>query len=167
MIEKFENHKPDIADNVFIHEKSVIIGKVEIKNEVSVWPGVVIRGDVNSIYIGNKVNVQDNTCIHVAGEYPTIIEDNVTIGHSTVIHACKIKKGCLIGMGATILDGAEIGKYSIIGANSLVTKNKKIPPKSLVMGSPAKVVRKLKEDEVDGLIEHAKHYWDLAKKYKR
>ncbi|TYB30700.1 MAG: gamma carbonic anhydrase family protein [Candidatus Mcinerneyibacterium aminivorans] len=165
MIESYKNHNPEIEDNVYIHENSSIIGRVKISRKVSIWPGVVIRGDVNRIEIKEMSNIQDNTVVHVAGKHPTIIGKYVTIGHLAVIHACKIGNNTLIGMGATILDGAKIGDNCIIGANSLVTKNKKIPDNSLVMGAPAKVVRKLNQNEINGLADHAEHYWELANDY--
>src|SRR6056297_966340 len=157
MIGKYKNHHPAIRGNVYIDENSTVIGKVKIEKNVSIWPGVVIRGDVNRIEIGKMSNIQDNTVVHVAGEYPTIIGEYVTIGHLAIIHACTIGNNTLIGMGATVLDGVEIGNNCIIGANALITKGKQIPDNSLVMGSPAKVVRDLNSKEINNLKSHAEH----------
>ncbi|HMA69524.1 MAG TPA: gamma carbonic anhydrase family protein [Candidatus Mcinerneyibacterium sp.] len=165
MIEAYKDHYPDISENTYIHDSSVIIGNVKIEKNVSIWPNVTIRGDVNFIKIGQYTNIQDNSVVHVAGEYPTVLGDYITVGHNVILHACKIKNNSLIGMGATILDGVEIGENCIIGANSLVTKNTKIPQKSLVLGSPAKIIRKLNDEEVENLKNHSAHYWELASDY--
>ena len=136
--------------------------------------GVVIRGDVHKIRIGKRTSIQDLSMVHVthyknedmSDGNPTIIGDDVTIGHKVMLHGCTIENGCLIGMSATILDGAVIGEGSIVGANSLVTSNKVFPPHSLIMGSPAKVVKTLSDDEVQGLIEHAHRYVEFKKEYR-
>lgn len=129
MIKSFQNKTPKIHESAFIAENAVIIGDVEIGENASIWYNCVLRGDVNFIRIGAKSNIQDGTIIHVSrGEnFPTIIEEEVTVGHSATIHGCYIEKGSLIGIGATILDGARIGKNSLIAAGSLVTPNTQIP----------------------------------------
>jgi len=173
MILKFKQWYPKIAKNVFVAPSADIIGNVEIGEDSSIWFGTVIRGDVHYIKIGARTSIQDLSMVHVthykksdmSDGYPTIIGDDVTIGHKVMLHGCKIGNGCLIGMSATILDGAEIGEGSIVGANSLVTQNKKFPPRSLIMGSPAKVVRELSDEEVEGLIEHAKRYVRFKNEY--
>jgi len=173
MILKFKQWYPKIAKNVFVAPSADIIGNVEIGEDSSIWFGTVIRGDVHYIKIGARTSIQDLSMIHVthykksdmSDGYPTIIGDDVTIGHKVMLHGCKIGNGCLIGMSATILDGAEIGEGSIVGAHSLVTQNKKFPPRSLIMGSPAKVVRELSDEEVAGLIEHAKRYVEFKNEY--
>jgi len=173
MILKFKKWYPKIAKNVFVAPSADIIGNVEIGEDSSIWFGTVIRGDVHYIKIGARTSIQDLSMIHVthykksdmSDGYPTIIGDDVTIGHKVMLHGCKIGNGCLIGMSATILDGAEIGEGSIVGAHSLVTQNKKFPPRSLIMGSPAKVVRELSDEEVAGLIEHAKRYVEFKNEY--
>jgi len=173
MILKFKQWYPKIAKNVFVAPSADIIGNVEIGEDSSIWFGTVIRGDVHYIKIGARTSIQDLSMIHVthykksdmSDGYPTIIGDDVTIGHKVMLHGCKIGNGCLIGMSATILDGAEIGEGSIVGAHSLVTQNKKFPPRSLIMGSPAKVVRELRDEEVAGLIEHAKRYVEFKNEY--
>ena len=173
MILKFKSWYPKISKNVFIAPSADVIGNVEIGEDSSIWFGTVIRGDVHYIKIGKRTSIQDLSMIHVthykkpdmSDGYPTIIGDNVTIGHKVMLHGCKIGNGCLIGMNATILDGAEIGEGSIVGAHSLVTQNKKFPPRSLIMGSPAKVIRQLNDEEVQGLIEHAARYVKFKNEY--
>ena len=157
MIKSFQNKTPKIHETAFIAENAVIIGDVEIDENASIWYNCVLRGDVNFIRIGAKSNIQDGTIIHVSrGEnFPTIIEEEVTVGHSATIHGCYIEKGSLIGIGATILDGARIGKNSLIAAGSLVTPNTKIPENSFVLGSPARVKRELSKEE----IENIQHFW--------
>ena len=167
MIKSFEGIKPKIDDSCFIAETAVVIGDVVLEENVNVWYGTVIRGDVNYVRIGKNTNVQDNTVIHVdSGGYPTIIGDNVTIGHGAIVHACNIGNNTLIGMGAIVLDGAEIGENVILGAGALVPPGKKIPSNSLAVGSPAKVVRELGEEEIEKRIHHAHRYAALAEKHK-
>jgi carbonic anhydrase/acetyltransferase-like protein (isoleucine patch superfamily) len=156
---------PCISPSVYIAEGSHIIGQTVIGEESSIWFGAVLRGDINKIEVGNKSNVQDNATIHVSDNYPVNIGDYVTIGHNCVIHGCTINDYCLIGMGSIILDGASIGQHSIVGAGSLVTGNKKFPSGVLILGSPAKVIRKLTEDEKNNIKKSAEHYVDIAKIY--
>jgi carbonic anhydrase/acetyltransferase-like protein (isoleucine patch superfamily) len=168
MIINYLDYKPKIGKNSWIAETSSVIGDVEIGKDSAIWFGAVIRGDVHSIRIGNRTNIQDLSMVHTTHHKgkirnfndgnPTIIGDDVTIGHKVMLHGCTIEQGSLIGMSATILDGAVIGKESIVGAGSLVTKNKKFPPRSLIIGSPAKVVRELTNDEVAELYASAKRY---------
>src|SRR5699024_2889444 len=143
MIHSYKNIKPEIHETVFVAKDAKIIGDVKIGEDSSVWFQTVIRGDVAPTIIGKRVNIQDLSLIHQSPEMPVIIEDDVTIGHQVTLHAATIKKNALIGMGAIILDGAEIGENAFIGAGSLVTPGTKIPPKTLALGSPAKVVRDL------------------------
>jgi len=173
MIYNYKELTPKIADNVFVAKSADIIGDVEIGEDCSIWFGTVIRADVHYIKIGKRVSVQDLSMVHVThfkGDdkstgNPTIIEDDVTIGHRVMLHGCTIKKASLIGMSATILDGAVIGEESIVGAGSLVTKNKKFPPRSLIMGSPAKVVRELTKEEIEELYASAKRYVEFKNNY--
>ncbi|MDQ2919422.1 MAG: gamma carbonic anhydrase family protein, partial [Verrucomicrobiota bacterium] len=127
---------PRIHSSAFVVPTATIIGDVSLGEESSVWYGAVLRGDINRIVIGPRTNIQDNVVVHLSDDHPAIVGELVTIGHSAIIHACTIDDEILIGMGAIILDGAEIGARSIIGANTLVTVGKKIPPGSLVYGSP-------------------------------
>ena len=141
MILKFKEHYPKIDASAWIAPSADVIGKVFIGENSSIWFGCVLRGDVNDIIIGKNTNVQDLSMIHMDTDSKTILGDNVTIGHKVMLHGCTIENNCLIGMSATILDHAVIGEGSIVGANSLVTSGKVFPPKSLIMGSPAKVVK--------------------------
>jgi len=173
MLHKFKGITPTIGENSWIAPSADVVGDVECGVDCSIWFGCVVRGDVHYIKIGNRVNIQDLSMIHVthykkpdkSDGNPTIIGDDVTIGHRVMLHGCTIEKACLIGMSATILDGAIIGEESIVGAGSLVTKNKKFPPRSLIMGSPAKVIRELNDDEVKELYASAFRYVEFKKDY--
>lgn len=167
MIKSFQDRTPRIHDSVFVAENAVIIGDVEIGKDASVWYNCMLRGDVNYIRIGERTNIQDATIIHVSRKtHPTVLEDEVTVGHSVTLHGCYVETGSLIGIGAIILDGARIGKNSLIAAGSLVTPNTEIPPRSLVMGSPAKVKRELSDEEVKDLHGFWRNYIKLSTVYK-
>jgi len=169
----FEGKTPNINSSAFVAHSCDIIGEVEVGADSSIWFGCVVRGDVHYIKIGKRTNIQDLSMIHVthftkddrSDGNPTIIGDDVTVGHRVMLHGCEVQDACLIGMSATILDGAVIGKESIVGANSLVTKGKKFPPRSLIVGSPAKLVRALNDEEVDSLYKSAKNYEELKDRY--
>jgi carbonic anhydrase/acetyltransferase-like protein (isoleucine patch superfamily) len=173
MLLKYKKWFPKIEKEAWIAPNSTIIGNVEIGKDSSIWFGTVIRGDVHYIKIGDRTSIQDISMVHVthykkedmSDGNPTIIGNDVTIGHKVMLHGCIIEDACLIGMGATILDGAIIGKESIVGACSLVTKNKKFPPRSLIMGSPAKVIRELTDDEIEELYNSAKRYVQFKNGY--
>lgn len=165
MLHEYAGKKPEIAENVFIAPGSQIIGDVLIKEETSIWHNAVIRGDMDSIKIGPRTNIQENSTLHVDTGQPLIIGANITVGHGAILHGCTVEDNCLIGMGATILNGAIIGKGSIIGAGALVTEYKEIPPHSLVLGIPGKVVRQLTEEEIKKIQESADHYYQLAREY--
>ena len=167
MIKEYNGHKPHIHNSCFIAENTTIIGRVTIKRNASIWYGTVIRGDDNYISIGENTNVQDNCTIHIAEDYPTIIGDNVTIGHGAIVHGCKVGNNVLIGMGAIILDGAEIEDNVLIAAGSLVSPGKKMPSNTLVLGSPAKVVRELTKEEIVNIKNSADYYVKLAEEYKK
>lgn len=158
MILKFKNHYPQIHPTAWIAPSADLIGNIEIAEDSSVWFGCVLRADINKIKIGSRSNIQDLSMIHTDFDTSTIIGDDVTIGHKVMLHGCTIGNGCLIGMSATILDNAVIGEGSIVGANSLVTAGKIFPPKSLIMGSPAKVIKELSDEEIEKLIKHAGKY---------
>ena len=168
MIKNFAGKIPRIHSSVFVADDAMIIGDVEIAEDASVWFGCVIRGDVNYIRIGARTNIQDCTVIHVgSNDRPTILEENITIGHRVTLHGCNVESGCLIGIGAILLDGCRIGKDSLVAAGSLVTPNTIIPPASLVMGAPARVKRPLTSDELKHLDDSWRNYTNLAKKYLR
>ena len=170
---KFKHWTPQIGKNAWIAEGSTVVGNVEMGEDSAIWFGSVVRGDVHSIKIGARSNIQDLSMVHVthykkddmSDGNPTIIGDDVTVGHRVMLHGCTIEDACLIGMSATILDGAVIGKESIVGASSLVTKNKKFPPRSLIMGSPAKVIRELNDEEVKELYASASRYVKFKNEY--
>ena len=159
MIRPYRGILPRVHPTVFIDDSAQVIGDVEIGEESSVWMTVVIRGDVHRIRIGRRSNVQDGTIVHVMKDtHPTTIGDNVTIGHAAVLHGCTVEDQCLIGMGAIVLNGAHVGAGSIVAAGALVTENMKVPAKSLVMGSPAKVKRLLTAAEIASIQQYADHY---------
>lgn len=174
MISNFKDHVPEIGKITWIAPTADVIGRCEIGDDCSVWFGVVIRGDVHYIKIGDRTNIQDLSVIHVThsenpddieGGFPAIIGSDVTIGHKVMLHGCRIGNACLIGMSATLLDGSEIGNESIVAAGAVVTQNKKFPPRSLIMGTPAKVVRKLSDKEVENIYESAKNYVNYKNEY--
>ena len=166
IIRSFNNKTPELGDQCFVAETAVVIGDVIIGAQSSVWYGVVIRGDVHHIRIGEAVSVQDYTVIHVtSGQHPTIVGDRVTIGHSVVLHGCEIGDECLIGMGAIIMDRAVVGKNCVVGAGALVTPGTEIPEGHLALGSPAKVSRTLTDDELRWISSSSTHYVDLAARY--
>lgn len=166
MIKKIQDKQPKIHETVFVAENAVVIGDVEIGKDSSIWYGCVVRGDVNYIRIGERTNIQDAAVIHVSSKtHPTVLEDEITIGHRVTLHGCHIEKGCLIGIGSIILDGARIGKNSLVAAGSLVTPGTTIPENSLVMGAPAKVKRALSGDEVKSLEKFWKNYVSLNQIY--
>ncbi|MDF2839732.1 MAG: putative carbonic anhydrase/acetyltransferase [Clostridia bacterium] len=166
MIIQYKNHSPKIAHNAFVAPNSTIIGRCTVEENSSIWFNVVIRADVNEINIGKNVNIQDGSVVHCDHDSAVTVSDNVTIGHNAIIHGCSIGSNCIIGMGSTILDGVVIEGNCIIGANSLVTSGKQIPEGSLVMGSPAKVIRQLSETEIEGIKNSVAGYVSLSKEYK-
>ncbi|MDB4689715.1 gamma carbonic anhydrase family protein [Verrucomicrobia bacterium] len=157
-LKTYWSKQPVVAENAYITSRAVVVGDVTIGEESSIWYGAVLRGDINRIELGHHSNVQDNAVVHLADDFPCLIGNYVTIGHAAILHACTIEDECLIGMGATVLDGAIIGAQSIVGANALVTMGTVVPPGSLVLGSPAKVVKALSEKERQGLRRWAEKY---------
>lgn len=155
--------KPGMTKAAFVAANATVLGDVTLGAHSSVWYGCVLRGDINSIEIGEGTNIQDLAMVHLADDYGVKIGRYCTIGHSAIIHACEIGDECLIGMGATILDGAKIGDHCIVGANSLVTQRFIAPPGSMILGSPAKVVRALTEQELLGLRAWAEKYVVVAR----
>jgi len=149
---------------LFIADSARIVGDVRIEKNVNIWYGAVLRGDVTFIKIGENTNIQDNAVIHVDHNLPSIIGANVTIGHSAIVHGARIGSFCLIGMGAIVLSGAEVGRGSIIGAGALVKENEKIPPFSLVVGVPGKILRKLDKSIIVDIKQSAEEYIELAKR---
>lgn len=164
LIRSFFDKSPKIAESVFLAENATIVGDVELAEDVSIWYGAVLRGDVGWIRIGEGANVQDLACIHMTtGMSNAEIGKHVTIGHSAIIHGAKIGEGALIGMGAVVLDNAVVGAESLVAAGSVVTPRTEIPPRSLVRGQPARVVRELGEAEWQQGRMSALHYVELAR----
>jgi carbonic anhydrase/acetyltransferase-like protein (isoleucine patch superfamily) len=159
IIQSLRGFSPQIDSSCFVAPNAVLVGDVVIGERSSVWYNVVIRGDVNSIRIGREVNVQDGTVIHgTYQEHGVVVHDRVTIGHLAMLHGCEIGRASLIGMSSIVMDGVQIGEYSIVGAGSLVTEGSKFPPRSLILGRPAKFKRELSQEEVDLLEQSADNY---------
>jgi carbonic anhydrase/acetyltransferase-like protein (isoleucine patch superfamily) len=162
----WKGHRPQLADDVFIASGARLMGQLSIGALTNIWFNTVLRGDVNFIRIGANTNIQDNTTVHVdSKKYPTIIGDDVTIGHNAIVHACTIGDCSLIGMGAVILDGAVIPEQSMVAAGALVSPGKTFPPRSLIIGRPAKALRALDATELEYLSFSAQHYVKLSQTY--
>jgi gamma-carbonic anhydrase len=166
MLRAFRGVRPTVDPSAFVDQSAQVIGDVHIGPESSVWMNAVIRGDVHAILIGARTNVQDGSVVHVqTGAYPTTIGDEVTVGHGAIVHGCTIEDRCLIGMGAILLNGVTVSADSIVAAGSLVPEGFVVPPRSLVMGSPAKVRRGLGEAELESLRDYAVRYVLLSRDY--
>jgi carbonic anhydrase/acetyltransferase-like protein (isoleucine patch superfamily) len=159
-LNRFLGKRPKLGKGVYLAKTAVVLGDVTIGAHSSVWYGAVLRGDINRIVVGHHSNIQDNAVLHLADDYACVIGNWVTIGHGAIVHACTVGDEVLVGMGAVILDGAVVGRQSIIGAKALVTQGMNIPPGSLVLGAPAKVVRQLTPKERGGLKWWAEKYVD-------
>ncbi|MBI1816100.1 MAG: gamma carbonic anhydrase family protein [Deltaproteobacteria bacterium] len=167
MLYPFNGKRPQLHASVYVHASAQIIGDVVIAADSSVWPNVVVRGDVGPIRIGARSNIQDNSTVHVTRDrFGTIIGDDVTAGHNVTLHGCTIGNLCLIGIGAIVLDGVEVGDECLVGAGALLTPGTKIPPRQLVLGSPAKIVRPLHDDELAHLRQSAQNYLEHARAYR-
>lgn len=165
-LDTYLSREPEIHPSAYVAPQATIIGAVTLAEKSSVWPGTVLRGDINTIEIGEGSNIQDGSVVHLADNFGVKIGKYVTVGHMAMIHACTIGDECLIGMHSTILDGAQIGHHSIVGAGALVTKNTIVPPGSLVLGSPAKVIRSLTPEEQADLKSWAEKYTHVAHAHK-
>lgn len=167
------DHSPSLGERVYVDPAATVIGKVTLGDDTSVWPGCVVRGDVNFIRIGARSNIQDGTVIHVShdgphaklGGFATVIGDDVTIGHKAIIHACRIEDAVLVGMGAVLLDGAVVRKHGFVGAGALVAPGKVVGEAELWLGNPARKVRVLSDAEIEGLYYSAQHYVRLKDQY--
>ena len=166
MIYDLEKNVPEISADSWVAPNAIIIGKVKLEKNSSIWFNAVLRGDIEKIVIGENSNIQDGSVLHTDPGYPLTVGKGVTVGHMVMLHGCEISDDTLIGIGSTILNKAKIGKNCIIGANTLVTENKVIPDNSLVLGSPGKVIRKVTDDEIKVIRENAKHYVKNSKRYK-
>ena len=166
VIHPYQNKWPVLEEGVFVAEGAQVIGDVVLGKGSSLWFNAVVRGDVHYIRIGARTNIQDNSVIHVtSGTHPTIVGDEVTVGHRVILHGCRVQDRALVGMGSIILDGAVLGEESFIGAGSLVTHGTEIPPRVLALGSPCKVKRDLTPEEIRHLKESAQNYFELAQRY--
>ena len=166
MIYDLEKNVPEINTDSWVAPNAIIIGKVKLEKNSSIWFNAVLRGDIEKIVIGEDSNIQDGSVLHTDPGCPLTVGKGVTVGHMVMLHGCEISDDTLIGIGSTILNKAKIGKNCIIGANTLVTENKTIPDNSLVLGSPGKVIRKVTDDEIKVIRENAKHYVKNSKRYK-
>jgi len=166
MIYQFEDRIPSLPEEYYVADSAEVIGDVRLGNQSSVWFGAVLRGDIEPIIIGERSNIQDNSVAHTSRNYPTILGNDVTVGHKVMLHACRVGNNCLIGMGAILLDGCEIGDNCIIGAGSVVAQKRRIPAGSLAVGTPAKVIRSLSEDDFANIRGFAERYVALQARYR-
>ena len=167
MISSFNEKEPQIHGSAFVAGDAVVIGDVRIGEQASIWFGSILRGDVNYIRIGDRTNIQDGTVVHVSSAtHPTILENDITVGHRVTLHGCYVETGSLIGIGAILLDGVRVGHNSLVAAGSLLTPGTVIPPRSMVMGSPAKVKRGLTDEEIDSIRRNVASYVELSAQYK-
>jgi len=166
MIYDFENNTPTLHKDSWVSSNAILIGKVILKKDANVWFNVVLRGDIETITIGERSNVQDGSVFHTDPSCPVTIGKGVTVGHMVMLHGCEVDDDTLIGIGSTILNKTKIGKNCIIGANTLISENKVIPDRSLVVGSPGKVIRQVTDKEVEEIKENSKNYVENYKKYK-
>lgn len=169
----FLDHVPSLGERVYIDPAATVIGDVVLGDDVSIWPGTIVRGDVNFIRIGARTNIQDGSVVHVShdgphaklGGFATVIGSDVTIGHKAIVHACRIEDAVLIGMGAIVLDGAIVRRHGFVGAGALVAPGKEVGERELWLGNPARKVRMLSDAEVDALFYSAQHYVRLKDQY--
>ena len=161
----YRNQEPQYDKSNFLAQGAIIIGNCTLSKNVNVWFNCVLRGDVNSIFIGENTNVQDLSMLHVTEKHPLVIEENVSIGHSVILHGCHIGAGSLIGMGAKILDGAKVGKNCLVASGSVIPPGKEYPEGSFIMGTPAKVIRNLSDEEIDQYSNHFKSYLKYAEDF--
>ncbi len=168
MLIEHDGHRPQVAESAWVHASAQVIGRAVLGHESSVWFGCVVRADVHDIRVGNRTNIQDLTVVHVTRDrFPTVIGDDVTIGHRAVVHGCVVGDRCLIGIGAIVLDGVEIASHSIVAAGAVVAPGTKIPSGVVVMGQPARVVRDVRPEEIDHIERTARHYAEYAADYRR
>ncbi|MCL5780298.1 anhydrase [Desulforamulus profundi] len=166
MILPYLEHSPKIHASAYIAPGAVVVGRVDLQENVSIWYNSVVRGDVDRVSIGRGTNIQDGCLLHQNEGVPLVIGEEVTVGHGAILHGCTIGDGCLIGMGAIILTGAKIGPEALIGAGSVVKEGQEIPPGVLAVGSPARVIRSLSDEERSGLRESARHYRMMAEQHR-
>ena len=163
---QLDEHSPQLANGAWVADSAQVIGHVELAEDASIWFGAILRGDTELLKIGKGSNVQDGSVLHADVGYPVTLGENVTVGHQVMLHGCTIGDGSLIGIGAVVLNNAKIGKNCLVGAGSLVTEGKEFPDGSMIIGSPAKAVRQLSPEQIEGLKMIAHHYIDNARRYK-
>jgi len=163
---QLDEHVPQIADSAWVADSAQVMGKVELAEDASVWFGVVLRGDTELLRVGRGSNIQDGTVVHADPGYPVTLGDNVTVGHQVMLHGCTVGDGSLIGIQSVVLNGAKIGKNCLVGAGSLVTEGKEFPDGSLIIGRPAKAMRQLTPEQIEGLQRNARHYVENARRFK-
>ena len=166
MIRTYKGIRPKLGARAYVDASAQVIGAVELGEDASVWMNTVIRGDVNRIRLGSRTNVQDNCVLHVTAQHPTVLADDVTVGHSVTLHGCTIERHCLVGIGAIVLNGAVVGEESIVAAGALVPEGMQVPPRSVVMGAPAKVKRDVTEEERASLRRYAENYVRYKDEYR-
>jgi carbonic anhydrase/acetyltransferase-like protein (isoleucine patch superfamily) len=164
-IYRLDDHTPKLADSAWVADSAEVIGHVELGDNASIWFGAILRGDTELLRVGTGSNVQEGSVLHADRGFPTTLGENVTVGHQAMLHGCTIGDGSLIGIQAVILNGAKIGKHCLVGAGALVTEGKEFPDGSLIVGSPAKVVRQLTPEQIAGLQRSAEHYVANARRF--
>lgn len=164
-LRSFAGKRPRFGQRVFLASTSVVVGDVVLEDDVSVWYGAVIRGDLNAVFVGARSNIQDNAVIHVDTDAPTWVGEEVTVGHGAILHGCRVEKGALIGMHATVLNGAVVGEGALVAAGALVPPGMEVPPGMLAAGVPARVVRPVKEEERERVRAGLIHYLELKSRY--
>ena len=166
MIRTYKGIRPKLGARAYVDASAQVVGADELGEDASVWMNTVIRGDVNRIRLGARTNVQDNCVLHVTAQHPTVLADDVTVGHSVTLHGCTVERHCLVGIGAIVLNGAVVGEESIVAAGALVPEGMQVPPRSVVMGAPAKVKREVTEEERAGLRRYAENYVRYKDEYR-
>ena len=165
MIQRVDGKRPEIARDAYVHPNAMVIGEVRLGRQSSVWPGTVIRADLSPITIGERTNIQDGCVLHSGTRLQMHIGSGVLVGHRAILHSCDIGDGAMIGMGAIVMDAANIGAHSIVGAGSLVPKGFVVPPRSVVVGSPCRILREVTEEEIADIDVRCERYVNMAKKY--
>lgn len=167
-IESFEGHEPRVHPGAFVHPGAWLIGHVEVAEDATLWPGVVLRGDQGPIRIGARTSIQDGTVSHATWTVSeTTIGEEVTVGHRVILHGCTVGPRCLVGMGSTLLDNVELGEWCFVGAGTLLTPNKKYPPRSFILGSPGRRVREVTAAEMDWIVMSWKTYQELGRRHRK
>jgi carbonic anhydrase/acetyltransferase-like protein (isoleucine patch superfamily) len=166
-IYQLDEKTPQVHESAFVADSAQVMGDVVLAQDSSVWFGAVIRGDTETITVGEGTNIQDGSVLHADVGFPLTLGARVTVGHQVMLHGCTVGEESLIGIGAVVLNGAKIGKHCLVGARSLVTEGKEFPDGSMILGSPAKVVRQLTPEQIEGLRRSAEHYVDNARRYRR